>query len=246
MATILITGASSGLGAQMAWEYAALGHTLVLCARRQQRLNQLKTDITTTYPNARVEVYELDVTDADAVEVVFNRAHNDCGGLDRIIINAGSGEGAPIGVGNVGPNRRTVETNVLGTLFQAEAALRIFRQEGGGHVVFVSSFAGVRGMARSMAAYAASKAAVSTLAEGIRMEAIPGVHVTTLSPGFIDTDINAGAKKRPFLTEKAKGARLMVQAIDARKTHAYIPAWPWALLGRVFKILPVGALRRIM
>ncbi|HLS01710.1 MAG TPA: SDR family NAD(P)-dependent oxidoreductase, partial [Beutenbergiaceae bacterium] len=132
MATIVITGASSGLGAEMARQFAWLGHTLVLCARRQQNLHALKDEIEQFHPGARVHTYVLDVTDPEAVSDTFHQAHAETGGLDRIIINAGIGHGAPIGTGNPEPNRRTIETNVLGTLAQAEAALEIFRDQARG------------------------------------------------------------------------------------------------------------------
>lgn len=245
MTTILITGASSGLGAQMARQFAARGNNLALCARRTQRLEELRTELLTAHPNIDVQIAALDVTDEQQVHDVFTSFAAHFGSFERMIINAGIGEGAPIGVGTPAPNRATMITNVLGTLAQAESALEILRKQSRGHLVFVSSFAAVRGMRRSMAAYSASKAAVTTLAEGIRMERIPGLDVTILCPGFIATDINAGGKGMPFVVDVQTGVTAMVRAIEARKRLAYIPTWPWALLARLFRILPDGILRRL-
>ena len=98
--TTLITGASSGLGAEMARQFAALGHDLALTARRTDRLDELKAQILADHPGRRVETYALDVTDDDAVTAVFDQAKGDFGRLDRVIVNAGLGKGAPYGKGS--------------------------------------------------------------------------------------------------------------------------------------------------
>lgn len=244
MTTVLITGASSGLGEGMARQFAARGNNLALCARRVERLESLRDELTAKHPGIDVQIAALDVNDEAAVGEVFHSFAQHFGGLDRVIANAGIGEGAPIGVGKAERNRRTIVTNVLGTLAQAESALEIFREQGRGHLVFVSSFAGVRGMRRSLAAYAASKAAVSTLADGLRIERIPGVDVTTLRPGYISTELNEGTTgKVPFLVDAETGVTAMVKAIEARKRVAYIPWWPWAILARLFRVVPDGVIR---
>ncbi len=246
MTTVLITGASSGLGEEMARQFAARGCNLALCARRVDRLETLRDELTARHSGIDVQVAALDVTDEAAVGEVFRSFSQHFGGIDRVIANAGIADGAPIGTGDAERNRRTVVTNVLGTLAQAESAMEIFREQGTGHLVFVSSFAGVRGMRRAMNAYAASKAAVSTIADGLRIEGIRGVDVTTLCPGYILTDLNAGAKgKVPFAVDARTGVRAMVKAIEARKRVAYIPWWPWAILARVFRVLPGGVVRKL-
>jgi short-subunit dehydrogenase len=94
MPTTLITGASSGLGAEMARQLAARGHDLALCARRTDRLDELAVQVTTAHPAARVSVKALDVTDHDAVFRVFDEFAEELGGLDRVVVNAGIGKGA--------------------------------------------------------------------------------------------------------------------------------------------------------
>lgn len=244
--TTVITGASSGLGREMARQFAARGNDLALCARRLDRLEDLRDKISAAHPGIDVQIAELDVTDEAAVREVFQRFAEHFGGLDRVIANAGIGEGAPLGTGGAETNRRTITTNVLGMMTQVESALEIFRAQGRGHLVVVSSFAAVRGMRRSMTAYGASKAAVSYLAEGLRLERIPGLDVTTLCPGYIATEMTGGENStKPLVTDVETGATAMVRAIEAKKRVAYIPAWPWALLARVFPVLPAAIVRRL-
>ncbi len=104
--TILITGASSGLGAEMARQFAARGHDLALAARRTDRLEQLKAEIVAAHPEVRVEVRALDVDDHDAVFEVFRAFRTDFGSIDRVVVNAGLGKGAPLGTGRFDANRR--------------------------------------------------------------------------------------------------------------------------------------------
>src|SRR5680860_878744 len=118
--TILITGASSGLGAEMARQFAALGHDLALCARRTERLEELEAEILAAHPDRRIEVRALDVTDHDSVFTVFRDFAATFGRLDRVVINAGMGNGAPLGTGRFEANLETAMTNFVGALAQTE------------------------------------------------------------------------------------------------------------------------------
>ena len=124
---LLITGASSGLGEGMAREFASRGCNLALCARRTDPLEALKAELESRYPQIRVCVRPLDVCDHEQVFEVFRAFRDDLGGLDRVIVNAGIGKGAPIGTGNFDANRQTAETNFVAALAQCEAAMEIFR-----------------------------------------------------------------------------------------------------------------------
>ncbi len=106
MSTILITGASAGLGAEMARQFAARGHDLALCARRTERLEGLRTEIQTDHPGRRIEIRALDVNDDDQVFEVFRAFQADFTTMDRVIINAGLGKGAPLGTVGTRPTRR--------------------------------------------------------------------------------------------------------------------------------------------
>ena len=246
MSTILITGASSGLGAEMARQFAALGHDLALCARRTERLDELKAEIAASHPDVNVSVKALDVTDHDAVFRVFEEFRAELGGLDKVVVNAGLGKGQPLGTGRFDANRATAETNFIGALAQTEAAAQIFRAQEAGHLVMISSFSALRGMPKNINTYAATKAAVAHLAEGFRAD-VHGtpIKVTVLYPGYIVSEMSGTATKTPLMSSTEKGVRAMVEAIQKEKKSARVPAWPWGPLGFVVKHVPVGVLRKM-
>src|SRR5699024_5204701 len=195
--TVFISGASGGLGEEMARQFAARGHNLALAARRQERLADLRDALATAHPDVSVSIHRLDVDEPEQVSEVMRAAVTEHGGLDRVIVNAGLGKGGRIGQGYARANRETMTTNVLGALSQCEAAMEHFYERGTGHLVVISSMAAMRGMPGSMNAYGASKTALAQLAEGIRSDLIgkPGhdIAVTTLFPGYIATEMNAHA-----------------------------------------------------
>lgn len=249
--TTLITGASSGLGAEMARQFAALGHDLALTARRTDRLEALKAEITAAHPGRRVETYALDVTDDEAVMSVFQQARRELGRLDRVVVNAGLGKGAPYGKGSHYANRQTIETNVLGAAVQTEAAMAIFREQQAGHLVLIASITALRGMPKSMTTYGATKAFVASLGEGIRSEMMGKpeleIDVSVLYPGYIRSEMNEKVEqKTKFMVDTEVGVRSMVEAIEARKPKAYLPAKPWLPLGKAMEHLPLAAVRRML
>lgn len=246
---ILITGASSGLGRGMAREFAGLGRDLALCARRLDRLQALKAELEAAHPGIRVAVRSLDVTDHDAVFRVFGELRDELGGLDRVVVNAGIGQGAPVGKGQFALNRAIVETNFLAALAQCEAAMEIFRAAGQGHLVLISSMSAMRGLRGGLTAYAASKAGVAALAEGIRTDMLrkPSIRVSTVFPGYIRTEMNDGAPAAhtPFIIDEATGCRLLARAIEKEPNKAYVPWWPWAPLGWWMKRAPLSWVARL-
>lgn len=243
--TILITGASSGLGAGMAREFARLGYNLAICARRLERLEQLKQQLEADF-GIKVVTEVLDVTDYDQVFKVFKSFQQQCGTIDRIIINAGIGDGRRIGKGHFEINRATAETNFISALAQCEAAVEIFRAQNHGHLVMISSMSAMRGLPKHLSTYAASKAAVAHLAEGIRAELMnTSIKVSTIFPGYIRTELNEGAKKLPFEIDEQTGARLLVKAIEKQPVKAYVPQWPWQPLGLAMKILPLSIVNKL-
>jgi NADP-dependent 3-hydroxy acid dehydrogenase YdfG len=235
---ILITGASAGIGAELARQFAARGRTLALCARRVESLNELRDSL----PDTKVLVKPLDVTDHDQVFTVFREFAAELGSLDRVIVNAGIGKGQPIGAGGFHANRQTVETNFLGALAQCEAALEIFRKQNAGHLVVISSMAALRGLPGNVTAYAATKAAVATLAEGIRVDTIgTPITVTTVFPGYIRSEMNPNPG--PMIADTVPAVRSMVAAIEREPRRAFTPQW-WRLLGPVLTHLPARLLKK--
>lgn len=242
---VLVTGASSGLGEEMARQFAALGYDLALSARRTDRLNALADEIRIS-TGRRVETAVLDVTDSGAVASVFHEFAQKFGAIDRVVVNAGIGEGAPLGTGRSDANMATAMTNFVGALAQTEAALEIFRRQGRGHLVLISSMSALRGMRRSMTTYAATKAGLASLAEGLRSENIRGLDVSVIHPGYIRSEMNAHVEQKTrFMVDTETGVRAMVEAIEKRRTKAYVPAWPWVPIGIAMKILPLQVVRRL-
>ncbi len=243
---ILITGASSGLGAEMARQFAAGGHDLALCARRADRLEALRDEILTQHPERTVVVRALDVNDHDAVFVVFREIAAELDGLDRVIVNAGLGKGAAVGTGRFDANKETITTNLLSGLAQCEAAMEQFRAAGRGHLVVISSVSAMRGLPKSMTAYSASKAGIAKVAEGIRAEMIgTSIKVTTLFPGYIESEMNGRvAQRTPLTASTSDGVRAMVRAIDREVAQLAVPAWPWRPIAAALRHVPLRVLRR--
>ena len=253
MSTILITGASSGLGAEMARQFAAKGYDLALCARRTERLEGLRDEILAAPAREdgaqrRVQLRALDVNDDAQVFDVFRAFRDDFGGLDRVIVNAGLGKGAPLGTGGHDANRETAMTNFVAAIAQAEAAMEIFRAQNAGHLVLVSSMSAMRGMPKSMTVYAATKAALSHLGEGLQHELLgKPINVTVLHCGYIASEMNEHVQQQvKFMVSTEDGVRSMVDAIEKEKAHAYVPALPWTALAPVMKHAPLPLLKRLL
>ncbi|MFP1677522.1 SDR family oxidoreductase [Alloalcanivorax sp. C16-2] len=243
---ILITGASSGLGAGMARLFAAQGRNLALCARRLDRLEALKAELESINPSISVRIKPLDVNDYDQVFQVFHDFKEEMGQLDRIIVNAGLGKGQPLGTGAFHANRQTAETNFVAALAQCEAAMEIFRAQNAGHLVVMSSMSAMRGMRKNINTYAATKAGVASLAEGLRMEMLgKPIRISTIYPGYIRSEINEKVEKAPFMVDTETGCKALVAAIDREPAKACVPSWPWAPLGLAMRILPLSMVRRL-
>lgn len=250
--TILITGASSGLGAEMARQLAARGYDLGLAARRTDRLEELRAEILAAAPERRVALATLDVTDHEAVFRVFRSLREELGRLDRVVVNAGLGKGAKLGTGRFDANLETAMTNFVGALAQTEAAMEIFREQEAGHLVMVSSMSAMRGMPSSITTYAATKAGVAHLAEGLRTE-LHGtrlqkkINVSVLYPGYIRSEMNDKVDQAtPLMASTEKGVAAMVAAIEKEVADACVPPLPWSVLAPVMKHAPLGVLKKLI
>ena len=246
--TILITGASSGLGECMARLFAKLGYNLAICARRTDRLENLKTELSAQYPDIRIEYRVLDVSDYDAIFEVFDAFAADFGHIDRVVVNAGVGDSRRIGKGRFDTNRKTVEINFISALAQCEAAMNIFRAQNSGHLVVISSMSAMRGLPKHLTAYGASKAGLAHLAEGIRADMLLTklpIKVSTIYPGYVRTEINENAKPLPFEVDAETGTKAIVAAIEAEVDEACVPSLPWSIVGQAMKHLPLQVVNRV-
>lgn len=243
---ILITGASSGLGKGMAIEFAKQGKNLALCARRIDRLEELKAELAQLNSDIKVEIMPLDVNQHEDVFSVFNSFKQSFGVIDRVIVNAGMGKGASIGTGYFHANKQTAETNFVAALAQCEAAMEIFRAQNSGHLVTISSISAVRGFRRAMTVYAATKAALTSLTEGIRIDVMhTPIKVTCVHPGFIQSEINEKVKTVPFIVDTQTGCKAIVKSIEKEVANSFVPAWPWAFVQWILRIAPLSWLKKM-
>ena len=217
--TVLITGASSGIGRALAVEFSQRGYALGLCARRLDLLKNLQNEIS---KNHAVEIAELDVSKFEAVRIA----------------NAGVGERSLPGEGTFNLDRKVIEINLLGAMATIDAGAEILKKRGGGQIVGISSVAGFRGLS-NVPAYSASKSALSTYMEGIRHHLKKHkIDVTVINPGFIDTSINTNRKFRPFLITAEKCASLTADMIEKKVFSSTVPVWPWAVVSGLIKFIP--------
>jgi hypothetical protein len=246
--TVLITGASSGLGEGMARLFASLGYNLAICARRTDRLEHLKSAMMQKYPDIRVEYQALDVSDYDTVFQVFDAFADDFGSIERVVVNAGIGDSRRIGKGHFETNRRTADVNFVAALAQCEAAMNIFRAQNNGHLVVISSMSAMRGLPRHLTTYGASKAGLAHLAEGIRADMLLTnlpIKVSTIYPGYIRTEINEGSKPLPFEVDTDTGTKAIVAAIEAGVDEACVPSLPWSMVSHAMKHLPLQVMNKL-
>lgn len=230
----------------MAREFASRGRNLALAARRVERLEELRSELLAEHPHITVTLRSLDVDRHEDVFTVFREFDEELGGIDRVVVNAGLGKGQPLGTGYFRANAQTANTNFLGALAQSEAALELMRPRGEGHIVLVSSMSALRGMPKNMTTYAASKAAVASLGEGMRADlAGTGIRVSTIYPGYIRSEINEKVKNVPFIVDTETGCRALAAAIEKEPARAYVPSWPWVPLACAMKVLPLSVIRRM-
>jgi NAD(P)-dependent dehydrogenase (short-subunit alcohol dehydrogenase family) len=242
--TVFITGASSGIGEALAREFARRGYDLVLTARRVEELERLRDEIAAGQPDRRIEVRRLDVNDSADVAAAIDEAADKLGRVDIVIANAGLGNSGHVADGNVERARRIIETNLTGAIATVDAAVALFRRQGGGQVVGIASVAGVRGLPGS-SSYSASKAGLITYLESVDAETHrEPITVTTIAPGYIDTPINRDMPSRPFVIDVDKGAKVTADLIERGVRFATVPRYPWRFIVPILRRLPTSMLVR--
>jgi len=242
----IVTGASSGIGRALAVELARRGWALGLCARRGEVLEEVRREIESSVPGARVETAVLDVNDTAAVHQAIPHLAARFGKVDLLVANAGVGGERWAGDERFAVDENIVRTNLLGAMATVDAGVKLFRASGGGHIVGVSSVAGWRGLP-GHAAYSASKAGLNAYLEGVRVEVQKdGIDVTTLCPGYIDTPLNRHMKARPFLVTAEVGAARAADLIERRVRVATVPVLPWNVIGWAMRVLPDAIYDRVM
>lgn len=243
--SILITGASDGIGKALALVMAKRGYNLALTARRLEKLQEIEQHVAQAYPNVKVVCAAYDVCAEQDVLALFQSFRAELGQLDIALINAGISYHGKLGDSPLEAHQNVFKTNVNGALVGVDAALRVFREQGYGHLVGTSSVAAYRGLPGG-AVYSASKAALSTLLEAVRIETRrENIDVSVLHPGYIDTRINQSMASRPFLIEVERGAEIFADLIERKVKRSTVPRWPWALVAPVLKVLPDAVIAKM-
>jgi len=241
----ILVGASSGIGAALARRLAHEGYTLALLARRGELLQELCEEINFDHGETRAIPYVHDVTEYEAVPDLLRRIVVDLGGLDLFVYNAGVALAPGLKKFDFEKDRRTMEINLMGALAWLNPISAMFQGLKAGQIVGVSSVAGERGRVGNPS-YNASKAALTCYLEGLRNRLTRyGVHVLTVKPGFVDTDMIKGAKKTFWVVPAEQAAGDIWNAIRKRKQEIYTPArWRWLML--IVRNIPSFVFRRLI
>jgi len=213
---ILITGGSTGIGAEVARLLASKGARVAIAARRKDKLDDVVASIEAVGGTARA--YSLDVTDKAQVEAVVAATVADFGKLDVLINNAGLMPIRPMAEVNTDEWDAMIDVNLKGTLYGIAAALPRFIAQESGHIINLSSVAGVKVFAPGGTVYSGTKFAVSAISEGLRQEVGDKIRVTSIAPGAVQSDLKhstSGVAKDTVLAfyEKAIPAASVARAI---------------------------------
>jgi len=232
--TVVISGASGGLGLALARYYLGRGAIVAVIARRRDLLQALSEQ----FPG-QVQVYALDVRDAAAMQAAAQDFIAHHGTPDIVIANAGVSVGTLTEYAeDIDAFRQVMDINVLGMVATFQPFVAAMRTARRGTMVGIASVAGFRGLPGA-GAYSASKAAAISYLESLRVELYgSGVEVVTLCPGYIKTPMTeANPYHMPFILEADEAARRMARVIASGKSFAVVP-WQMGLVGRVLKLLP--------
>jgi short-subunit dehydrogenase len=237
VSSVVITGASEGIGRAMAIEFARGGAKLGLIARRRELLEVLAAELR-SLGAADVRIATLDVTDSSAQRTALERFERELGGITHFIANAGvSGRSRPER-DTADEIRKCFEVNVLAAVDGIEWVKERMVARGSGTIAGVSSVAAIRGLPDS-GGYSSSKAALSKYLESLRVDlASYGIRVVTIAPGYIDTTFTRKNRGRmPFLMPVEEAARIFVRGVlDGRRT--VVAPWQYAWIIRALRFMP--------
>lgn len=234
---IIIVGASSGIGREIAYKYATNYNKVGITGRRKNLLNELKEK----FPE-QILTSVFDVMGNENQQKI-QQLIDELGGLDILIYNAGYGDVSK--ELNFEIENTTTKTNVNGFVEIASYAFNHFVKQGYGQIAITSSIAATRGNSWSPA-YSASKAFMSNYAEGLNIKAKKikkDIVITDIRPGFINTKMAKGHKQF-WVVPKEKAAEQIINAVERKKRIAYISR-RWWMVAQIMKILPYSIYRRI-
>ena len=224
-----VTGASTGIGAEICKQLAAQGVNVAASARNAEALAVL---------GANINSYPVDVTDAEKVAFAFRQIEKDLGPIDLII--AGAGTYTAVTASDIKPDlfKRMLDVNYLGVVNVLAAALPTFRARKNGHISWIASVAGYRGLPKA-SAYGPTKAALINLAESLKPELDnDGVHISVINPGFVRTPMTAQNDfEMPFLMESADAASATIAGLAKGKFEVAYPT-PFVAILKTARVMP--------
>lgn len=235
--SIVITGASSGIGAALAVALAGAGRHLLLIARDRDRLEEIAQRVRSS--GARATVEAADITDAAAIAAILQR-FDQAVPVDWVVANAGISAGtAPDGRPEGGADAaRVIETNLIGAINTVQPLLPAMCLRRRGHLILMSSLAAWRPLP-DMPSYGASKAGLRAYGVALRGALSPhGVGVSVVCPGFVTTPMSARHKgAKPFELSADRAASAIMRGVAAKRSTIAFP-WPLALITRLDAVLP--------
>ncbi|MFO1320565.1 MAG: SDR family oxidoreductase [Burkholderiales bacterium] len=238
---VFITGASDGIGAALARAYAARSVPVGLVARRRDRVESLAASLGT-----RAIAYAADVRDSASLRNAAEDFVARHGVPDIVIANAGVSAGNLTGMADdIETCEWIFDVNVTGMIRTFQPFIERMTREGRGSLVGIASVAGVRGLPGA-GAYCASKSAMITYLESLRVELRPsGVRVLTICPGYVATAMTVrNPYPMPFMLPVDEAARRIVRAVDAGRRYTVIP-WQMGLVARALRLLPRAVFDRV-
>ncbi|TCO26141.1 short-subunit dehydrogenase [Kribbella steppae] len=233
---IWVVGASSGIGAALARELADRGARVAVSARRVSALQDVAA--------GRMAVVPVDITDAEAVRQAADRVVEELGGLDIVVLSAGYWK--QLKDFDAESFQRHLDVNLSGMAHCLDAVIPRLRAAGAGVIVGIASVAGYRGLPGAEA-YGATKAAQINLLEALRVRLRPdGIHVVTVCPGFVDTEMtDSNTFPMPFIISAPRAAQEIANGIERRATRVAFP-WQMSWLARLAKLVPDNLWTRLL
>lgn len=234
---VWVVGASSGIGAATARELVARGATVAISARREAALEEVA--------DGRMLVVPADVTDAKSVAAAASRVREEHGRIDVAVLAAGHWKQMDPHAWDTEDFDRHIQVNLVGMSNAIASVLPEMLERGNGVIAGVSSVAGYRGLAGAEA-YGATKAAQINMLESLRVHvAKSGVHVTTICPGFVRTELTAGNDfPMPFIIGADEAAESICNGLEHERSEIVFPL-PMALIMKAARLVPVGLWSRL-
>ena len=230
---ILITGASSGLGRELALRYDLQENRLFLLARREDKLKETQS----LFKNATVEIYVVDVGDYKAIDTLINSILHE-NRLDLVVANAGISVGHHNGITPIDDFVRVININLISIHNLLIPIIDAMRKQKSGKIVLISSMASYVTMPSSIA-YSVSKRALSAYAEGLRNQLIKdNIKIINIKPGFIESEITAKNDfKMPFFMKTQKGVDRIYNAIE-KNIYEYAFPFRFFIIVKTISLMP--------